>query len=167
METESVIVAYEPVESVVVAYGDTVLLVTAGGLHLIVDRTYADVANRTAKGFYNASDLNRVGQAVHFIASYLSTVGILVPVEPKMDWELEDIPSRSQMDIYLSNIRALQEALRGYRSSDGLPDTMDQLTIAKANNIERILEILDAAISNIILSYRYYSGRTISGVNSL
>ena len=39
-----------------------------GLLSLITDRTRADVANETDKGFYNASDLNRVGAAVEYIA---------------------------------------------------------------------------------------------------
>ena len=39
-----------------------------GLLTLITDRTAMDVAQNTTKGFYNATDLNRVGAAVEYVA---------------------------------------------------------------------------------------------------
>ena len=41
------------------------------GLHLVTDRTQADVTARNQKGTYNASDLNRVGAAMIYVADKL------------------------------------------------------------------------------------------------
>ena len=42
---------------------------------LVTDRTLEDVANKTAKGFYNATDLNRVDAAVSDIAERFASYG--------------------------------------------------------------------------------------------
>lgn len=42
---------------------------------LVTDRTLKDVANKTAKGFYNATDLNRVDAAVSDIAERFASYG--------------------------------------------------------------------------------------------
>ncbi len=47
---------------------------------LIFDRTGEDVANLTKKGFYNASDLNRVEAAAGYIAQRLHACGYAAPV---------------------------------------------------------------------------------------
>ena len=46
-----------------------------GLLSLITDRTRADVETKTDKGFYNASDLNRVGAAEEYIAGRFTAIG--------------------------------------------------------------------------------------------
>lgn len=56
-----------------------------GLLSLITDRTRADVENETDKGFYNASDLNRVGAAVEYIAGRFAALGYDCPVTVKKD----------------------------------------------------------------------------------
>ena len=46
---------------------------------LITDRTLEDVANKTAKGFYNATDLNRVDACLEDLVARLGRVGCNVP----------------------------------------------------------------------------------------
>ena len=93
-----------------------------GLLNLITDRTQADVNyvvrlstkswnnmsekekadwESGLKGAYNASDLNRVGNAVVYVAGRLTKAGYLVPVSPKIDWTASDIPKESDMRTYL------------------------------------------------------------------
>lgn len=168
MITESITVSYQPIENVVVQYGSvTVLITVTGDIYLIFDRTYADVVNRTEKGFYNATDLNRVGNAVRTICAYLRPIGIEIDLDPKVDWVMEDSPTRAQMEKYLANVRALQDILAEYRKPGPIPEAMSGLTVVEANDIERALDILYKAVESIIKSYRYYSGMTISGVNAL
>ena len=85
---------------------------------LITDRTEADAARVRAladkgydawtaaelawwrsdpKGGYDASDLNRVGSAVDYVAKRLRSCGIFVSVAPRMDWANGDKPNRAEM----------------------------------------------------------------------
>ena len=168
MITESVSVPYQPIENVVVQYGSVTILITVtGSIRLVFDRTYADVVNRTGKGFYNATDLNRVGNAVSIICASLRPIGIEIDLDPKVDWAMEDSPTGAQMEKYLADVRALQNILAEYRKPGTIPETMSGLTVVEANDIERALDILYRTIESIIKSYRYYSGMTIAGVNAL
>lgn len=168
MITESILVSYQPLSSATVQYGSTTILITVdSGLHLVFDRTYADVANKTEKGFYNAADLNRVGSAVNVIAASLMPIGIDIRLEPKMDWTMDDTPTPAQMEKYLGDVRALQNVLAEYRTPENIPTAMSGLTVVEANAIEKVLDTLYSTIESIIRSYRYYSGMTISGVNAL
>lgn len=46
---------------------------------LVTDRTLEDVSNKTAKGFYNATDLNRVGDCLEDLVARLRRIGYNVP----------------------------------------------------------------------------------------
>lgn len=85
----------------------------------------------TTKGAYNYSDLNRVERAVAEISD-LAGLGLVT----KTDWQMWDIPIGSDMTRYLSNVKTI----RDYFSIDiPLPESMNNLTYAYANNIESIL----------------------------
>ena len=168
MITESVVVSYQPLDVAAVQYGSVTILITVGGgVYLIFDRTYADVANKTEKSFYNATDLNRVGNAVAIISASLKPIGVGIQLGPKIDWTMDDIPTPAQMEKYLSDVRALQSILSEYRTPGSVPASMSGLTITEANAIEKVLDTLYSTIESIIRSYRYYSGLAISGVNIL
>ncbi|HHW90927.1 MAG TPA: hypothetical protein GX745_08515 [Clostridiales bacterium] len=111
------------------------------------------------KGAYNVSDLNRVGHNVAYLADVLADLGHIVSVEPKTDWAAEDIPTQSQMATYLSNVQALKE---GFYGTIDLPETMDQLTVEGANNIERLLCEIEQNIRNLIEAW-YYCGELYCG----
>lgn len=141
---------------------------------LITDRTESDVtyaaqlaqkgwaamsaAERTAwiaglKGSYNATDLNRVGAAVAYVATELSDIGYAVSVNPKTDWVISDIPTLAQMTAYLNDIDAIRSALSVPSGIPSVPDSMAQLNYTKANHIERILVEIDQLVQNIIASF--------------
>ena len=147
-----------------------------GLLNLITDRTQADVDyaarlnaagwdgmtadertqwNLGLKGTYNAADLNRVGNAVNYIAGRLEDAGYAVPVNPKIDWLESDIPTESGMTRYLADVEAIRSALTVPASVPGTPADMDGLTYEEANDIERILLAVDALITNMIDAYLY------------
>lgn len=60
---------------------------------LVTDRTLEDVANKTAKGFYNATDLNRVDACLEDLVARLNRVGCLVPGYVRVKIERETKPA--------------------------------------------------------------------------
>ena len=133
-----------------------------GLLSLITDRTRADVENETDKGFYNASDLNRVGAAVEYIAGRFASLGYACPVTVKKDWLTSDAPTASQMETYRQNIVTLRGQITVMASTPEAPASMAGLNYVKANNIEQILLDLDALITNITKSW-CFSGELYAG----
>ncbi len=133
-----------------------------GLLSLITDRTRADVANQTDKGFYNASDLNRVGAAVEYIAGRFAALGYDCPVTVKKDWLTSDAPTASQMEAYRQNIVTLRGQIAVMQSTPNAPASMAGLNYVKANDIEHILLDLDALIDKLIKSW-YFSGELYAG----
>lgn len=133
-----------------------------GLLTLITDRTAEDVANKTAKGFYNASDLNRVGAAVQYVAERFAAQGYTVTVSPKTDWLASDIPTASELETYRQNIATLRALLAVMPTTPEAPDSMAGLTYTEANSIERILLDLDTLLTNAALAW-YQSGELYAG----
>ena len=102
------------------------------------------------RGAYNATDLNRVGQAVSYLAdrftdlpgeleAYREEKGVAddelyhvpydpstVVVSPKQNWTVADIPTNSQVQTYLNN-----------------------LTFDTANQIEYLLWLVNAALVEV------------------
>lgn len=150
---------------------------------LITDRTQADVdrvAELTAKwldntitsaektewnaglkGAYNASDLNRVGEAVEYIANILNSSGRSVSVTAKQNWVYTDIPTATQMRAFLTDLSILKSSVS--RVNGTVPASMDNLTFATANNIEQLLVNIYDAIIRERADYEL-CGIAISGV---
>lgn len=154
-----------------------------GLLNLITDRTEADreralyldtlkwedmtEAEReewqgTMKGAYNASDMNRVGAAVEYVAERLASCGIAVSVAPVTGWAEGDLPTVAQLMAYLDDVRAIRAALPVPSSTPKVPEDMDALTVDEANNIEKILLRVDALITQMLLAW-YYTGEIQTG----
>ena len=133
-----------------------------GLLSLITDRTRADVVNQTDKGFYNASDLNRVGAAVQYVAERFAAQGYAVTVYPKTDWLASDIPTAAELETYRQNIVTLRALLAVMPTTPEAPDSMAGLTYTEANSIEQILLDLDALLTNAALAW-YQSGELFAG----
>lgn len=133
-----------------------------GLLSLITDRTRADVVNHTDKGFYNDSDLNRVGAAVQYVAERFAAQGYAVTVHPKTDWTEKDIPTAAELETYRQNIAALRGLIAVMKSTPETPETMRFLDYVKANSIEQILLDLDTLLTNAALAW-YQSGEIYAG----
>lgn len=143
---------------------------------LVTDRTQADVervrelaakgfAAMTAaeraewlagmKGAYNASDMNRVGTALNYLAARLAPVcGMSIAWSAKTDWAVTDIITDTQAETYRQQIQDIRDAL-AYPA--GTPDApqMKRLTYTGANDIERILAFCEELIDNITKAFRY------------
>ncbi len=140
------------------------------GLHLVTDRTSADVNAGNAKGTYNASDLNRVGAAMNYVADRLRAAGYDPNISPKTDWKDEDWVDQAAQAVYLGDLSELRKQFAMMKSTPEVPprilatgiNTNDGLTHKWANDIERILEDVDVLLTNISSAW-FFSGDLFSG----
>lgn len=143
---------------------------------LITDRTQADVERVKAlaakgfagmttdeqaewlagmKGSYNASDLNRVGTALNYLADRLGTIcGRSITWTAKTDWAVTDIATASQAAEYRQHIQDIRDALTYPAGTPDAPQ-LNRLTYTGANDIERILALCEELIDNITKAFRY------------
>ena len=132
------------------------------GLHLVTDRTQADVTARNQKGTYNASDLNRVGAAMIYVADKLREMGYAPSVSPKTDWvDLEWFTPSAAM-VYLKDLEELRRQFAMMQTTPDVPAGMDRFTHQEANNIEKILEDIDLLLTNAAKAW-FFSGDVFSG----
>ena len=131
-------------------------------LNLVTDRTQEDVRAQNDKGTYNASDLNRVGKAMLYVAERLRLRGYAVSVSPKTDWAEEDIPTPSAMAAYLTALSELRRHFAMMQSTPFIPNDMDMLTFQEANDIEKILEDIHFLLTNAAMAW-FYSADMFSG----
>lgn len=155
---------YRVVLSIVYGDGKTAIdsITLYYGLVLVTDRTAEDVTNGTEKGSYNASDLNRVGSAMVYLRDRLNENGYNIEISPKTDWREIDTPVDSDMSLYLGCLGTLRGAFTMPYETPYTPTTMNGLTYTTANNIEKILEIIDQILTISINAF-WYSGELYSG----
>lgn len=110
-------------------------------------------------GAYGPSDLNRVGEAVAYLADWFQRDGYALDVRPKTDWTKEDFQRRSQMDRYLSDVRSVRDELAG---DTPLPDSMIKLDWRGANHIEEALLEAQSGLMRMEQNY-IYAGEGFSG----
>lgn len=157
-----------------------------GILQLITDRTQADVeeAKRIRnkllegkplteeesaaylagmRGAYNASDMNRVGNAVQYIADRLTAERYGVHVNPRIGWTMTDLVRQADWNAYLDDVRHLRGILTLLPTTPKITDAMyDGFGYIEANHIEQILVDLDFLITRMIAGY-IYSGEVFAG----
>lgn len=116
------------------------------------------------KGAYNASDLNRVIEAVNYLAGVFQRYGYATAVSPQTaDWAVGQTPTQSQMQLYLDNVQALMDVLPGLTLSADLPQSMALLSYIGANSIEQILSELGSALRLLAASATVPCGQAECG----
>ena len=128
---------------------------------LITDRTRADVMAGNAKGTYTASDLNRVGEAMNYIADRLRAAGYDPHISPKTDWNDNDWVNPAAQSVYLGDLMELRKQITMLESTPQVPprilattiNSRDGLTYELANDIEQIILDLDDALNRLQLSF--------------
>ena len=145
--------------------------------NLIFDRTQSDVSRVNAlrerikdrsatlsemeewlsslKGAYNHTDLNRVGEAINYLADVLNGYGYYNSIKAKADWNIADKPNPEQMAKYLDDLRLLKETFYTFESSPQIPSDMVSLTYEEANNIEKLIYDIDFIIMNMERDFIY------------
>lgn len=139
-------------------------------LYLITDRTQADVDAGNEKGIYQASDLNRVGAAMNYVAERLTEFGYDPHISPKTDWEDTDWMTVSDGERYLADLSKLRSQIAVFSTTPEVPPRLtatgpqakDGLNYERANDIEKILEDIDRLLS-LILTNLLYAGEIFSG----
>lgn len=150
---------------------------------LITDRTQADVdrvlelsakgwAGMSAeeraewsaglKGAYNALDLNRVNEAMEYLADVFTSYGYAVTLQPTPTWSVGEIPNEEQMAAYLANVSELRAVLDMPSTTPAVPEDMALLTYIEANNIEQILVDINQLLLNAAAAW-FYSGEVYCG----
>lgn len=156
---------------------------------LIYDRTQADADRRDAlaargyidwtadekaewlagmKGAYNATDLNRVGEALLYIQDELNGYGYSVGVSVKTNWVRTDKPTAAQMENYLAQVEKIRTVLEVFQTTPETPSTMEGLTFQRANDIEEILFDVQRVIEQVAAGFLRSNAFTMwSGVDHL
>lgn len=125
------------------------------------------------KGGYNHTDLNRVGNAVAFLGGrftglithlieYRGVYGVAndalfrvpyvaadVAIDPKTDWALGDPVWLDQAARYIADISTLRGLLPLTDAFPPAPEDAVDLTVGEANDIERLLSMLDDEIDRV------------------
>lgn len=138
--------------------------------YLVIDRTAADVNAGNDKGNYKASDLNRVGAAMNYVAARLREQGYDPHISPKTDWKDDDWVDPAAQAVYLGDLSELRKQFTMLKSTPEVPprilataiNSNDGLTYTWANDIEQILVDIDALLTNIAAGW-LYSGEIYSG----
>lgn len=129
---------------------------------LITNRTQADADARKDKGTYRAADLNRVGAAMNYVSNRLRAAGYDPHISPKTDWKDDDWVDPAAQAVYLGDLSELRKQFAMMKSTPTVPPDMEGLTWQEANDIERILQDIDALLTNITAAW-FYSGDLFSG----
>ena len=120
------------------------------------------ITDRGPGTFYNASDLNRVGEKMVWLTDKLFALGYHCLVSPKTNWTMYDIPLASQMDHYLEDLLTIRVTLTLPDGTPDAPNTMNGLTYTGANNIETILSVTNSLIEWMVSAF-YFTGDLFAG----
>ena len=113
------------------------------------------VTNRSSSDAkYNYTDLNRVEAATAEIAALLTAQGYVTTVISKTDWVRTKYPTRTEMERYLGNVKKCVQQFAAVPGVE-LPESMNNLTYIGANNIEKVLEGIEAMIEQMKAAYIY------------
>ena len=109
------------------------------------------------KGSYNYTDLNRVEEAVAYVAGRLKEYGYLPSLPDTRTWSVEDIPSAGDFARYLGNVAALRRAIVVWKSTPEAPNSVNSFAIEEANALEQILVDVNQLLNNMSKAW-FYSG---------
>ena len=129
---------------------------------LVTARTQADVNAGNDKGTYKASDLNRVGAAMNYVAARLREQGYDPHISPKTDWMDGEWVTPADEEVYLGDLEELRKQFTLYETTPEVPPDLEKLNYIEANSIEQILVDIDALLTNIAAGW-LYSGEIYSG----
>ena len=109
------------------------------------------------KGSYNYTDLNRVEEAVAYVAERLKEYGYLLNLPVTRPWFAEDIPTESDLSRYFGNVATLRKAITVWASTPPVPGSANGFDANRANDLERILVDIDQILTHISQAW-FFSG---------
>jgi len=123
------------------------------------------VTNRTG-GYYGAEDLNRVGNAMYYIAERLRSFGYAITVNPRTNWTETDKVTVSEANLYLDNLRKLRAAFSMLPTTPNAPGGEKPFDVQEANDIEKILQDVEWLLNRMPFAFRH-SGTFSAGQGGL
>ncbi len=132
------------------------------------------------KGAYNYTDMNRVGSAVEYLGErftslithlieYRALYGVAddplfrvpytaadVDIDPKTDWSIGDNVWADRAARYLIDLTVVRGLLPLAADAPSVPSDMVDLTIGEANDIERLLVVIDEEITVVTARLEEY-----------
>ena len=132
------------------------------------------------KGAYNYTDMNRVGSAVEYLGErftslithlieYRAAYGVAddplfrvpytaadVDIDPKTDWSIGDNVWAERAARYLVDLTVVRGLLPLAADAPPVPADMVDLTIGEANDIERLLVVIDEEITVVTARLEEY-----------
>ena len=122
---------------------------------LIYDRTLQDILNKTNKGYYNVSDLNRINNYISLLNNYLD-LGLTIET-----FELGQAITIENINLILYNISVIKDNWYVSNESPNIPIAVE-FNYNSANAIEKILsdshDFMLSVKSDILYSGEIYSG---------
>ena len=110
-------------------------------------------------------DLNRVGEALIYVRDFLNdnkyNIDFRYPV--RVDWTEDEVfPTMDDMNHLLANIETIRRTAAVLPTLPKTPGSMEDLTAARANDIENILiQVYDVA--QAIIAAWYFVGEVYAG----
>lgn len=101
------------------------------------------------KGSYNASDLNRVGYAINYLAAWIRSAGHNIDAAGKTDWVyISDVGTPEEAE-YLDQVGKMRNTLSIPFDTPEVPEDLDDFGFVEANDIEQILADLAATLERM------------------
>lgn len=107
------------------------------------------VWNTDLKGTLNASDLNRVGNALRYIEQYLKDMNYYrIEMSSRNDFEVNDIPLLEDLNKYLSDTEKVLEQLKSELYEE-MPTTFQNWNYQKQNILEKNIYLIKQTIQSL------------------
>ncbi len=109
----------------------------------------SEYLNVIQKGAYTYRDLNRVEDAVQYVAGRLKEYGYLTHLPVIQFWDVQDKPNEADFARYFSNVALLRNAIAVWDSTPQAPNSIKGFDVNKANALEQILVDIDLVLNKI------------------
>lgn len=129
----------------------------------IYDRTSKDIEQRTAKAFFNYSDMNRLEKNAEYLSELLVENGYTSMIYSRTKtWDLQDIPRISHLEKIRGFVEKVIEIIPLNDKSINFPTTLNNMNYVMLNNLEKAMYVLSKSIKRMKKAYKY-SGELYSG----
>lgn len=98
--------------------------------------------------------LNRTEEAMEYVDQIFKELGYFKNMTFKKDW-FDDEITPEQRDRYVDNLKTLRNFLVMTSSTPPAPDTINGMSISRANQIEKIIYDIDDLLEKLLKSFRY------------
>lgn len=98
--------------------------------------------------------LNRTEEAMEYVNEIFKELGYFQNMQFKTDWSNEEI-TRKEAERYINNLKTLRDYLKMESTTPLVPNTMNGMSIDKANDIEKILFDINELLEKMTANFRY------------